>query len=147
MENGCSHLKSGNRLITGIFLVFLVVIGVENQVHMPAQIRAYQNDAYIQRLRETLRREFLDFTYQRPGALDVRGGNTRIRLKQIMKRLDLNLPETLELFNGPAGKGRLVGWGHPFLGGKAEKTAWLLVPGIPGGSLELRAAPSKDPAS
>ena len=114
---------------------------------MPAQIKAYQNDAYIQQLRESLRKEFLSFTYGRPGALDVQGQNTRVHLKKIMERLNIEPPATLEIFDGPAEKGRLVGLGHPFLGGKAENTIWLLAPGIPGGSLEIRAIPLKDASS
>jgi hypothetical protein len=131
-------------LILGVFFAFLIGIGVENQVHLPTQIEAYRNDAYILRLRETLRREFLSLAHHQPGALDVRAENRRTRLKEIMDRLEESPPKELHLHDGPAGTGRLVGLGHPSLWGEAQKTIWLLVSEIPGGSLEITAIPGDD---
>ena len=39
----------------GIFFGFLIVVGVENQLHRRGQTEAYRNDAYSQQLRETIR--------------------------------------------------------------------------------------------
>ena len=131
-----------NKWIIGIFLVLLIGISAENQCHMFSQLEGYRNDAYVYRLRETIQKEYLAFTYHRPNALDVRAENTGIRLKEIMDRLDLRPPETLHIVDGPVGTGRIEGLGHPlFLGKEEEEVVWRLVPGIPGGSLEIEAVP------
>lgn len=137
--------KIRDRWILGIFFLFLLAVATENQIYMPRQVEAYQNDAYIFHLRETLRKEFIAFSYGIPGALDVRGRNKGVQLREIMKRQSLPLPEKLFLSDGPAGKGKLTGLGHPFLGGKPERTTWQLVLGAPGGSLELEAVPATHP--
>lgn len=133
--------RAQSRLVLGAFFAFLVFIGVENQLQMPHEIEAFRNDAYALRLHDQIRREFLAWQAGRSGALDVRAGSLQTRLGEIADRLDLPLPERLVLKDGPAGEGRLSGRGHPYLGGKPEKTVWRLIPGRPGGSLELDARP------
>ncbi len=141
MERSAGIRRTGDPWILLVFLMFLLAVGTENQLAMPGQVEAYQNDAYVQRLRETLRREFIAYSYGVPGALDVRGRNNRVRLFEIVERQMRPPPGTLALCNGPANQGTLMGLGHPFWGGEPEDTIWRLVPGAPGGSLELEAAP------
>lgn len=133
----------GNRLILGGFLAFLFLVGAENQCAMFGQLDAYRNDAYVQRLREELRAEYLAFRHHRPGALDVRGENTGIRLSQIGAGLAPALPPGLRLLDGTPGEGTLAGMGHPFLGGRAEETLWILVPGPVGAGLDIKAIPKR----
>lgn len=136
-----------SKWIIGIFLVLLIGIGAENQCHMFSQLEGYRNDAYVYRLRETIQEEYLAFTYHLPNALDVRAENPHIRLKDIMDRLDLQPPETLRIVDsGPVGTGRMEGLGHPlFVGVEAQEVVWRLVPGIPGGTLEIEAVPRTGP--
>jgi len=137
--------RTQNRLILGSFFTFLLFIGVENQLHMPQEIKAFRNDAYVMRLRDRIRREFLAFQAGQSGALNVRANNLDTKLGEIVDLLDLARPEALVLVNGPAGVGRLTGMGHPHLGGNPEKTVWQLAAGRPGGSLELDVLPAEEP--
>jgi hypothetical protein len=127
--------------IIWIFVVLLIGIGVENQCYMSSQLEAYRNDAYVYGLRETIQREFHSFVRHRPDALDVRAENTHTRLREIMDRFDLFPPQALRIVDGPAGTGRMIGLGHPFLGEEAQEVVWRLVAGIPGGSLDIEAVP------
>ena len=136
---GTLSKRTQNRLILGSFFAFVLFIGVENQIHMPGDVEAFRNDAYVMRLRDRLRREFLAFQAGRRGTLDVRAGNLETELGEIVHLFDLPMPKDLVLVDGPAGVGRLAGMGHPYLGGRPEKTVWQLTAGHPGGSLELDA--------
>ena len=144
LNNKARPKNARQRMLLGAFLAFLVLIGLENQIRMFPQLEAFRNDAHVQRLRETLRAEFQAFRHDRPGALDVRGESNGVRLSQICARLASARPRGLKLLDGPPGLGRLVGRGHPFLGGRARQTVWLLAPGLPGGSLEIKAIPQED---
>jgi len=108
---------------------------------MRDEITAFQNDAFIAKLREAINKEFLAYTYGIPGALDVRAMSRSIRLVHIIDRLNDSLPRTLHIEDGVPGNGILIGLGHPFLGGRAERTVWRLIEGRDGGSLELEATP------
>jgi len=143
-RNVMSTYAQPKRIIR-IFVVLFIGIGVENQCHMLSQLEAYRNDAYIYRLRETIQIEFHSFTRHRPNALDVRAENSHTLLKEILDRVDLPPPETLQIVDGPAGTGRMMGLGHPFLGGEAQDVVWRLAAGIPGGSLEIEAVPETAP--
>lgn len=135
--------RTENRILLGLFFGFLLFISVENQLGMFREVKAFRNDAFVFKLNEQVRKEFLAFKAGKPGALDVRAGNDRTRLSQIVERLGAPLPEGLVLEDGPAGRGRLLGLGHPYLGGRPEWTEWRLTPGRPGGSLEFDILPAQ----
>lgn len=132
------------RWILGLFFAFLVGIGIENQCHMGTVLKAYRNDAYIYRLRDMVWQEFRWFRHNRPGALDVRAENRDVRLRELVERLEIDPPESLRMYDGPVGSGKFVGLGHPALGAEAQEVVWMLVPGIPGASLEIEALGEDD---
>lgn len=138
--------RAENRIILGLFFGFLLFISVENQLNMFREIKAFRNDAFVFKLNQQVRKEFLAFQAGLPGALDVRAGSDRTRLSEIVARLAVPLPEGLVLEDGPAGRARLVGLGHPYLGGKPALTEWRLTPGQPGGSLEFEILPAQGEA-
>ncbi|MEW6440468.1 MAG: hypothetical protein AB1640_05970 [bacterium] len=138
--------KAQNRLILGSFFGFLLFIGFQNQLRMTDEIEAFRNDAYVMRLRQVVRTEFLASRAGRAGALDVTARIGTAQLGQIIAKLADTRPEGLLLEDGPAGSGRLTGLGHPFLGGRPERTVWRLVAGRPGGTLEIEAHPEQEPA-
>lgn len=133
--------KAENRIILGLFFGFLLFISVENQLNMFREIKAFRNDAFVFKLNQQVRKEFLAFQAALPGSLDVRAGNDQTHLSEIIDRLGMPLPAGLRLEDGPAGRAKLVGLGHPYLGGKPELTEWRLTPGQPGGSLEFEILP------
>lgn len=135
--------RAENRILLGLFFGFLLLISVENQLNMFREIKAFRNDAFVFKLNQQVRKEFLAFQAGLPGALDVRAGSGRTRLSEIVDRSGTPLPEGLVLEDGPAGRARLVGLGHPYLGGKPELTEWRLMPGQPGGSLEFEILPAE----
>ncbi len=132
------------RWILGLFFAFLVGIGIENLCHMGIVLKAFRNDIYIYRLRDMVWQEFRWFRHDRPGALDVRAENKDVRLQELVERLEIDPPESLRMYDGPAGTGKFVGLGHPALGAAAQEVVWMLVPGHPGASLEIEALGEDD---
>jgi hypothetical protein len=135
--------RTENRILLGLFFGFLLFISVENQLSMFREIKAFRNDAFVFKLNQQVRKEFLAFKAGKPGALDVTAGNDQTRLSQIVERLGTPLPDGLVLEDGPAGQGRLLGLGHPYIGGRPEWTEWRLTAGRPGGSLEFDILPAQ----